>query len=194
MLTKKYKIGFTRPALLLETVAVAQLYAMSGDWQRVEDEIVSANPFQTRTQRSSTIIYGEIQKRLSLLNREQIQVMADNYPQDVRQLVWICICKQYPFVSDFVAEVAVPAYLNGRADISHDDYGYFFNKKADLHPELDQVSDKTRSNARQALFQMMRQCELIGSDNQFIPQMISMALQNCTPDAELGLIPGAILL
>jgi len=189
-----YKIGFTRTALLTETVAVAQLYANSGDWQRVEAEIASANPFQARAKRSSTIIYGEIQKRLSLLNSEQIQAVADNYPQDVRQLVWICICKQYPFVADFVAEVAVPAYLNGRADIGYDDYGYFFNKKADWHPELDQVSDKTRSNARQALFQMMRQCELISSDDQFIPQMISVTLQNCTPDAELALIPGAILL
>ena len=90
--------------------------------------------------------------------------------------------------------VAVPVYRNGRMDISYDDYGYFFNRKADLHPELDKVSNKTRSNARQALFQMMRQCELIGSDNQFIPQMVSVALQNCTPDAELGLIPGAILI
>ena len=194
LLTEKYKIGFTRPALLSETVVVAQLYRNLGNWQRVEAEISRTNPFRTRTQRSSTIIYGEIQKRLSLLNSEQLQVMADNCPQDVRQLVWICICKQYPFVADFVNEVATPAYRNGRVDISYDDYGYFFNKKADWHPELDQVSDKTRSNARQALFQMMRQCELIGPDNQFIPQMISVALQNCTPDAELGLILGAILL
>ena len=193
-MVEKYKIGFTRPALLLETVVVAQLYANSGDWQRVEAEILTANPFQTRTQRSSAIIYGEIQKRLSLLNPEQIQVMANNSPQDVRQLVWICICKQYPFVADFVSEVAVPLYLSGRADISYDDYGYFFNKKADWHPELESVSDKTRSNARQALFQMMRQCELLSDANQFIPQMVSSAVQNCSSEADLAYIPGAIRL
>lgn len=190
----KYKIGFTRTALLRETVAVAQLFRDFGEWQRVDAEISATNAFQTRTKRSSNIIFGEIHKRLSLLTSDQIQVIADDYPQDVRHLVWICICKQYPFVADFVTEVAVPAYQSGRADITYDDYGYFFNAKAEWHSELERVSDKTRSNARQALFQMMRQCELLSDANQLIPQMVSSAVQNCSSEADLAYIPGAIRL
>lgn len=190
----KYKIGFTRPALIRETVIVAQLYDESKDWGRVKASVSSDNILQTRTERSSEVMLGEIQKRLSLLTDAQIELIAADFPQDVRQLIWIAICKQYPFIGDFMTEVVAPALDGGRYEVGHDDYGYFFNAKADEHQELEEVSDKTRSNARLALFQMMRQCELLSDANQLIPQMISSAVQNCTPESDLIFIPGAIRL
>lgn len=190
----QYKIGFARPALLRETVLVAQEYQQHGNWDLVKASIRENNLLQTRTVRSSDIMYSEIQKRLSLLNEHQVEVISEDYSQDVRQLVWIAICKQYPFIGDFSIEVLLPAYINGRSQVDYDDYGYFFNSKADWHPELEKVSDKTRSNARQTLFQIMRQCELLTESNQLIPQIISSAVQNCTPDSELEYIPGAIRL
>lgn len=193
-MSTQYKIGFARPALLRETVLVAQVYQQHGDWDLVKANIRESNLLQTRTVRSSDIMYSEIQKRLSLLNEHQVEVISEDNSQDVRQLVWIAICKQYPFIGDFSIEVLAPAYINGRSQVDYDDYGYFFNSKADWHPELEKVSDKTRSNARQTLFQIMRQCELLTESNQLIPQMISSAVQNCTPESELEYIPGAIRL
>jgi len=190
----KYKIGFTRPALLSESVLVAREYTEVKSWSATKKRVDQDNLLQTRTKRSSAIAFGEIQQRLSLLNSEQIEVIADDHPQDVRQLVWIALCKQYPFIGDFTIEVLIPAHQSGRHQVDHDDYGYFFNAKADWHPELESVSDKTRSNARQALFQMMRQCELSSDANQLIPQMVSSAVQNCSPESDLAYIPGAIRL
>ena len=77
-MSRIYKIGFTRPALLQETVLVARLYDACKDWQEVGQRVRSDNILQTRTVRSSNIILGEIQKRLSLLNEQQIQVVADD--------------------------------------------------------------------------------------------------------------------
>lgn len=191
-MSNKYKIGFARPALLRETVLVAQTYQQSENWDAVKTQIRDNNLLQTRTVRSSDIMYSEIRKRLRLLNEGQIEVIADDDAQDVRQLVWVAICKQYPIIGDFTIEVLAHAHASGRSQIDYDDYGYFFNSKADWHPELEKVSDKTRSNARQALFQMMRQCELLTESNQLIPQMISAAVQNCTCESELEYIPGAI--
>jgi hypothetical protein len=193
-LNKKYKIGFARPALLNETVLVAQCYRELNDWSLVKQQIKQTNLMQTRTERSSDILLSEITKRLSLLTRAQIEVIADDVAQDVKQLVWIALCKQYPFIGDFTLEVLAEAHDKHRYEISHDDYGFFFNSKADWHPELENVSDKTRSNARQALFQMMRQCDLLTDNNQLIPQMLSSAIQNCSSEADLAFIPGAIRL
>jgi len=191
-MSRIYKIGFTRPALLQETVLVARLYDACKDWQEVGQRVRSDNILQTRTVRSSNIILGEIQKRLSLLNEQQIQVVADDDARDVRQLVWIALCKQYPFIGDFTLEVLADAVLHHRLAITYDDYGHFFNTKADWHPELDSVSEKTRSNGRQALFQMMRQCDLLTDANQIVPQMLSSAIQNCSSEQDLAFIPGAI--
>ena len=189
---ENYKIGFARPALIRETVIIAQCYRDEKDWDRVKRAVSSENLLQTRTVRSGEIMYSEISKRLSLLNEQQIDLIADDYPPDVRQLVWVMLCKQYHFIGDFTLEVIVQAHLSGRYEISHDDYGYFFNSKAEWHPELEKVADKTRSNARQALFQMLRQCGLISDTNQLLQQMISAAVQNCSSEADLAFIPGAI--
>jgi hypothetical protein len=191
---KRYSIGFTRPALLKETTVIAQLYKEFRDWAKIKTSVNKENLLQTRTKRSSEIIFAEIQKRLSLLSTEQIELIAEDFPQDVRQLVWVALCKQYAFIGDFTLEVLTPAFMSGRQDINHDDYSYFFSSKADWHPELENVSDKTRSNARQALFQMMRQCELITEENRLIPQFLSSSIQQSSTEADLAYIPGAIRL
>lgn len=193
-MTKRYKIGFARPALLRETVLIAQLFRDFKQWSLVEQTVKEDQILQTRTNRTSGIVYSEIKKRLSLLSEEQIEVIAEDTNRDVCQLVWIAICKQYPFIGDFTLEVLRLAIDLRRGEITFEDYSHFFNDKADWHDELEKVSDKTRSNAKLAIFQMMRQCELISDNNQIIPQMLSSAIQNCSSDSDLAFIPGALRL
>jgi hypothetical protein len=189
-----YNIGFTRTSLLSETVLIAQIYCAELNWEGVKQSVAEGNLLQTRTNRTGDIIFGEIYKRLSLLSAEQLELISEDYRQDVRQLVWIAICKQYHFVGDFTLEVLASLQASGRGELSVEDYGYFFNSKAESHPELEAVSDKTRANAQPALFQIMRQCELLTETNQLIPQMISPAVQNCSPESDLAFIPGAMRL
>jgi hypothetical protein len=193
-LPQTYNIGFTRTALLSETVLIAQIYCAELNWEGVKQSVDEGNLLQTRTNRTRDIIFGEVCKRLSLLSAEQLELISEDYPQDVRQLVWIAICKQYHFVGDFTLEVLASLQASGRGELSVEDYGYFFNSKAESHPELDAVSEKTRTNAQPALFQIMRQCELLTDTNQLIPQMISPAAQNCSPENDLAFIPGAMRL
>ena len=194
MLVNTYNIGFTRTALLSETVLISQLYCHEMNWELVKRSVDEENLLQSRTNRTRDIVFGEICKRLSLLNADQIELISENYPQDVRQLVWIAMCKQYHFVGDFTLEVLASLQVSGRGELSVEDYGYFFNSKAESHPELDKVSDKTRTNAQPALFQIMRQCKMLGETNHLITQMISPALQNCSPESDLAFMPGAIWL
>ena len=192
--SKRYNIGFTRKALLDETRLIAQLYCSDVNWDHVKIAVDERNLLQCRTNRTRDILFGEIFKRLSLLTSEQIELMSEGYPQDVRQLAWIAICKQYHFVGDFTLEVLASLKASGRGELSVEDYGYFFNSKAESHPELEAVSNKTRANAQPALFQIMRQCELLTDSNQLITQMLSPAVQNCSSESDLAFIPGAMRL
>lgn len=190
----KYSIGFVRAALLQESIRVAQSYRDKPDWEAVRASVRNENLLQARTVTSGDRIYSEIYKRLSLLNTEQINLIAEGYEPDVRQLIWISICKQYAFIRDFTTEILIPAYTSSRWDIGLDEYTYFFNLKAEWHPELERIKEKSQSNARQTLFLMLRQCGLINDSSQLISQMISAAVQNCSPETDLELIPGAIRL
>ena len=44
------------------------------------------------------VMYNEISKYRC--NDKQIDLIADDYPPDVRQLVWVMLCKQYHFIGD----------------------------------------------------------------------------------------------
>ena len=57
---KIYKIGFTRPALLRESVLVAQIYRESIDWKETKQKISEMHLLQTRTDRSEKILFDEI--------------------------------------------------------------------------------------------------------------------------------------
>lgn len=189
-----YSLSFVRAALVQESVLVAQTYRDDPSWDNVRATVRHDNLLQARTVTSGNRIFSEIHKRLSLLNAAQIELMAEANDQDVRQLIWIAICKQYAFIRDFTHEILVPAHTSSRWEVGNDEYVYFFNSKAEWHPELERISDKSRSNARQTLFLMMRQCGLLNETNQLVPQMVSSALQNCSSDSDLALIPGAIRL
>ena len=191
---KTYRIGFTRAALINETVLVAKEYCDALSWEDVKRRVSSNNLLQARTLTSGNRLLSEIAQRLVLLNDAQIELIAADYASDVRQLIWIALCKKHPFIADFTSEVLLPLHARGRFEITYDDYDYFFNAKADWHPELDKSSDKSRRNARQTLFLMLHQCDILSDSNQLIPQMISSAVQNCSSESDLAFIPGAIRL
>ena len=192
--TKTYKIGFAHSALVNESIILAREFCETSDWTRAKDAIVARNLFQTRAERTGIIIFDELKKRLSYLNYDQLQLLADDSSADAKQLTWIGLCQRYAFIGDFMLEVVSSKYRAGMFEITDEDYRHFFNAKAESHPELDAVSDKTRTNAHAAVFQMLRQCDLLNQGNQVIPQMISSALQNCSSRSDLRFIPGAIYL
>ena len=111
MVSKAYRIGFARTALLRETVVVAQLFNELKDWSQVKQTVIADNVLQARAIRTGSIIFSEIHKRLTLLTDEQIELIGEDSPQDVRQLVWIGICKQYQFIGEFSVEVLAAVVL-----------------------------------------------------------------------------------
>ena len=192
--TTSYKIGFAHSALVNETVLLARSFVESGDWSQAKEKVLSENLFQARAERTRVIIFDELKKRLGYLSADQLQLVSRDAASDAKHLTWVGLCNRYAFIGDFALEVVGPKYRAGLFRITDEDYRYFFNAKAEFHPELDAVSDKTRTNAHAAVFQMLKQCELIDNMNQVIPQMISTALQNCTSRDDLEFIPGAIYL
>ena len=71
-MVNSYKIGFARTALLQETVLIAQVFGELQEWGAVKNSVRDGNLLQARTDRSIDVVYGEVHKRLSLMNELQI--------------------------------------------------------------------------------------------------------------------------
>jgi len=177
MTGKKYSMSFTTaPLLYNESLLVAALFARQQNWQAVREIVLAENRLQMRTLNSSKRILQEITSRLHQLTPAQLDLLINGSRQEQNNLLWLTICKRYRFIYDFAVEVIREKYLRLDLDLSYDDYDLYFNDKAEWHPEVARVTETTRLKGRQVVFKMLREAELMTSQNRLIPALLTPSL------------------
>lgn len=169
-----YRMSFSTGGLFLrESVEVASLYQSSDGWVQVKQQARLGNTLQTRTTASSTRAIREVVLRLQTLSPAELDLLLDGSPQEQSQLLWVAICRTYPFIREFALEILREFYLTMRGELSYEDFDYFYNKKSDIHPDLDAISLSTRSKLRQVLFRMMREAGLLTAQSMILPALLT---------------------
>ncbi|MBC8316506.1 MAG: DUF1819 family protein [Desulfobulbaceae bacterium] len=172
-----YKMSFTTGGLFYnESLQIAALYDTIGDWPKTRDQVLSENLLQTRTESSAKRRIWEICSRLELLTEGQIQLLISGSRQEQQYLLWIAVCKHYSFIRDFMIEVVREKFLRMDLHIQAQDYEIFYDNKAEWHAELEKLRDSTRTRLRQALFQIMREAEIISREDMIIPCLLTEEL------------------
>ena len=177
MRTGKYSLSFTTGALLHhESVTLANLYHQYSDWVQVRAVAVAENSLQLRTLSSSKKVTNEVVSRLRLLTDTELAFLSDASSSEQALLLWVALCRRYTFLADFAAEVLRERYVTLKGSLSHEDYDSFFNRKAEWHPELENVTTATRSKARQVAFKMLREAGLLDTGGRIQGVMLSTRL------------------
>lgn len=190
----KYTLSYTTGAALIhETVLVASLYVELLDWSAVHIRVLEDNSFQARTLSTLKKVYGEVARRLSHLNIDQMKLLSSGTENQVKALIWLAICRQYLFIRDFTLEVLAAQHDSSRFLLTHNDYDAFFNAKAEWHSNLDTASKLTKGKARQVLFKMLRECGLTNDKDEILKQnlseeLVQAILKNSSDD--LRIYPG----
>ncbi len=153
-------------------VYVRHLYAVLLSRQQVID----SNLLQARTTASAKRNCREICLRLERLHGDELELLVDGDSYEQNYLLWLAICRQHQFLSEFTVEVIRERFLTLRYDLHHEDFDAFFNEKLDWHEELESITTTTRKKLRQVLFRMLREAELLNSTNSIIPAMLSSRL------------------
>lgn len=70
-----------------------------------------------------------------------------------------------------------------QVDLNYEDFDFFFHKKAETHPELDEITVKTRNKLRQVLFKILREADLLLPNNcinavRLSPSILNVIAQN----------------
>jgi hypothetical protein len=170
-------MSFTTASLLHhESVKLAVLYLDIGDWNSVRDHVIEGNLLQTRTLNTLKRICREIVSRLKKLKKEELGLLVDGIPQEQAYLLWIAVCRRYQFIADFAVEVLRERYITLKADLTHEDFDSFFNRKSEWHVELEKITPSTREKLRQILFKMLREAGLLTNNNMIQAAMFSQRL------------------
>ncbi|HOO51528.1 MAG TPA: DUF1819 family protein, partial [Alphaproteobacteria bacterium] len=150
---KKYNLSFTAGGILhAESISVIESYLQSNDWSKVREAVSSANILAVRTQSSGKRLIREIELRLSWLDDCDLELIKDFISTaEQKQALWLCICKTYQFIADFMQEVVSDKLRALDYSITYDDYDRFYNAKSQWNEELDNLSPSTQKKIRQVL-------------------------------------------
>jgi len=183
MKTDRYSMSFTTGSLFhRESVKLAELYLKLEDWNAVRNKVLSENLLQARTLNTLKRVSREIISRLKKLAPSELDLLVHTNSQEQCYLLWLAICRRYRFIADFSAEVLRERYITLKANLHHEDFDSFFNRKSEWHPELDELSPTTRDKLRQVLFKMLRDADLLAADNTINAAMLSPRFLKAMPD------------
>ena len=164
---KKYNLSFTAGGILhAESISVIESYLQSNDWSKVREAVSSANILAVRTQSSGKRLIREIELRLSWLDDCDLELIKDFISTaEQKQALWLCICKTYQFIADFMQEVVSDKLRALDYSITYDDYDRFYNANYQWNEELDKLSLSTQKKIRQVLFRMLREMDILSDQN-----------------------------
>lgn len=191
----EYKLGYTAGAsLIVETLAVAEVYIEYQDWDRVKELIKEKNAFQFRRASASKRVLAEVMFRLKQLNFEQIEFLTQATPHDQMHFLWYMICKSYRLIREFALEVIREKYLQMNTLLSEDDYQVFYMNKAEWEPKLDEVAETTKYKLRQVLYKILHELELVNAEDHIVmpflsPAVMSIIMQDEGADLRIFPIP-----
>jgi len=183
-----YLLSFIGASLSIrESIKITEVYLRLRDWEAVKPVVKGDNLIQARTLSSIQRVYQELQPRLAQLSLEQLELLVEGNPQEQRQLLWLAVCKRYEYFREFANEVVRDKFLRIDYQLHEFDYDAFYNRKADWHPELDDLKDTSRQKIKTRIFRMLLEAELITDDNRIIPAIFSQRLKDVlAPDAPMS--------
>lgn len=169
-----YSVRFTAGALLFsESCAVACVYLRYHDWVKTRQVALQENVLQARTTSTASRQIREVVQRLQTLNHLALERLSTGSQADCKAILWLAICKAYPFIADFAREIILEKYLHMDYVLSRMDYQVFFNRKCEWYPELERLSPNTAKKLPQILFRMLREADIVDARGLIQPALLS---------------------
>ncbi len=162
----KYKMSFTTGGLFhRESVELASLFLARNDWAVVREEVLAGNLLQARTLSTLRRLCSEIISRLETLDEQELTFLVKGSRHEQAHMIWVAVCRRYQFIAEFATEVLRERFISLKGNLNPEDFDAFFNARAQWHPEVEAIRPATREKLRQVLFKMLRDADLLTSNN-----------------------------
>lgn len=162
--SRPYRLSFSGAALQIEeSVKIAQLYTELQDWKAVQTEVVGANALQKNQLKTTVRSFYEVRTRLKEMLPLQLERLVEGTYTDQQQLLWVAVCKTYPFISAFTLEVLLNKIHAFEYIVHESDYTAFLEAQTLKEEKLQQVSDSTYQKLRSRLYRMMEEAGMVNN-------------------------------
>lgn len=190
-----YLMSFGTGGLYInESVAVARQHVAGRDWALTMIDAQERGAFPVRKASSARRSIREIVNRLKQLSSDELALLVEGERSEQAALLWLAACRAYRFIAEFAVEVLGDRFLSLRTSLTYDDFDAFLSAKEEWSPKLTSLSLSTRAKIRAVLFRLMREAEILSSDNGILGAMLSqrvLALIQVGNVDDLKYFPGA---
>lgn len=176
----RYSLSFAAVSFKLnEFIKFVEFYADNpGTINRADvdaDKVLGAGNQETNKR-----IVTELVKRYNRLTPEQRELMIEGDFDEKKQICYLAIAKSNLFIREFIVEIVREKALLYDLQLSDADFGIFVNRKIPVHPELEEFAENTINKARQTLFKILADADIIDStrSKQLKPQWLSDKVQD----------------
>lgn len=155
-----YSLGFTTGALLYKESKEYIYSILSMNDYLMKNENVSSSHISTNSERSRKKIKSELDKRLSYLHEDYLELFIRSEEIDQKIILLFAICKTYPIIYEFLLEVIYSKWKRFDYDVTTYDFGYFLSEKLSQE-KLDSLSDQTKYKLSQVAIKMLKEIGML---------------------------------
>lgn len=166
--TKKYNFSFTGFSLREnEMLKVAEAINKDLPVEMVDFGDGNRNTGQRRL--------VAIKRRLDQFTKQQFELFLTSDFLLRKQLAFLSVCKAHAFIREFVVEVLREKLQVYDYEITEGDYISFYRRKLELHPEMEDLTERTEQAIRQLTLKILEQAGIINDIKERIlqPQLLS---------------------
>lgn len=157
-----YLMSYTAAGLMYpESLAIAESYVKTYDWEKTWEQIRTDNLMQKRSQATIERQRGELVKRLKMLNDSEMEELVSADPDRQRELLWIAVRRTYPFINEICTELLPEKAASSDPFITSSDLRAFYDQKSMEHENLRDYTESTRGKLIRNAMTLMRQAGII---------------------------------
>lgn len=164
----KYKFSFTASSLRLNEMMLVAKATIDNR------EIDYTNELGNGKATTGKRMLREMNSRMAHLTDKQLNILANGNLINQKHIAFLAICKSYAFIRDFVVEVLRNKLLVFDYQLSEGEYITFYRTKAEIHTEMDTLTEGTQGKIRQVVFTILAQSGIIDSikTKNILPQIL----------------------
>ena len=161
-MTAEYLMSYTAAGLMYpESLAIAEAYVKTYDWEKTWEQIRTDNLMQKRSQASIERQRRELVKRLKTLDDSEMDELVCADPDRQRELLWIAVRRTYPFIDELCTELLPEKAVSSDPVITSTDLRAFYDQKSMEHENLRDYTESTRGKLIRNAMTLMRQAGII---------------------------------
>ena len=159
---EEYKASLTgEPFLYNETKTIGK-YLLDGENSlQLRKRNVKENLIQYKQPKSISRVNSAILKRLTILDKKQLNFLVNEELQQSKYMLIYSIMKTDNIVKDFIREVYYDKLLMNDTTIQQYEVEKWFNNKCDISEFLNSRSESTKYKLKQVLMQIMNASGLV---------------------------------